>query len=197
MRSTEPHASVVYEGKADMWQGAAVSAATASRSIARPGGWHAGAVKTQLLEKKGGRPASPLCRPFHYGQIDGLVYTIRSPCSLHGRCAAHAAESAREVARIASFLSEDGSDNRLDKAYADGKVELQQSAPGRTRTGTSEHAEYFTSEEKIILRGGSPMLVDSVKGNTRGDELTYFSSDDRLLVNGVPDRPATSRLRRN
>ena len=96
-----------------------------------------------------------------------------------------------------SFLSEAGSGNSLEKAYADGKVELQQSAPGRTRTGTSEHAEYFVSDEKIILRGGSPLLVDSLKGNTHGDELTYFSGDDRLLVNGAPERPATSRLRRH
>ena len=39
-------------------------------------------------------------------------------------------------------------------------------------------------------------LVDSLKGNTRGVELTYFTSDDRLLVNGAPEKPATSRLRK-
>ena len=28
--------------------------------------------------------------------------------------------------------------------------------------------------------------MDSIKGMTQGDKLTWFSSDDRLLVNGVP-----------
>jgi len=97
---------------------------------------------------------------------------------------------------LRSFLSEAGADNSLDKAYADGKVEIVQSSPARTRTGTSEHAEYFVNEDKVILRGGGPLLVDSVKGNTRGVELTYFTGDDRLLVNGAPEKPATSRLRK-
>jgi len=97
---------------------------------------------------------------------------------------------------LRSYLSEAGSDNSLEKSYADGKVEILQSAPGRTRTGTGEHAEYFVSEDKVILRGGGPLLVDSLKGNTRGVELTYFTSDDRLLVNGAPEKPATSRLRK-
>src|SRR5260370_80893 len=78
----------------------------------------------------------------------------------------------------------------------EGKAELQQSVPGRTRTGTGEHAEYFVSEDKVLLRGGGPLLVDSLKGNTRGVELTYFTTDDRLLVNGAPEKPATSRLRK-
>src|SRR5262249_47552466 len=97
---------------------------------------------------------------------------------------------------LRSYLSAAGSDNSLEKAYADGKVEIQQTSPGRTRTGVSEHAEYFVNEEKIILRGGRPQLVDSLKGNTGGAELTYFTGDDRLLVNGAPERPASSRLRR-
>src|SRR5207245_5447912 len=56
---------------------------------------------------------------------------------------------------LRSYLSEAGSDNSLDRSYADGKVEIQQTSPARTRTGTSEHAEYYTAEDKIILRGGS------------------------------------------
>ena len=32
---------------------------------------------------------------------------------------------------------------------------------------TGEHAEYYTGEQKIILRGGAPQLVDSLRGNTQ------------------------------
>ena len=97
---------------------------------------------------------------------------------------------------LRSYLSEAGSDNSLERSYADGKVEIQQTSPTRTRTGTGEHAEYYTAEDKIILRGGAPGLVDSLKGNTHGSELTYFASDDRLIVNGAPEKPAQSRIRR-
>jgi lipopolysaccharide export system protein LptA len=88
--------------------------------------------------------------------------------------------------------------SRLEKAYADGHVEIVQAANDRTRTGTSDHAEYFTEpdNERIVLRGGEPKMVDSKKGFTRGAELTYFVNDDRLLVSGSPRQPATGRLRR-
>jgi lipopolysaccharide export system protein LptA len=75
-------------------------------------------------------------------------------------------------------------------------VEIVQAAPDRTRTGTSDHAEYFTDNERIVLRGGQPQMVDSKKGYARGTELTYFVNDDRLLVSGSAQQRATSRLRR-
>jgi lipopolysaccharide export system protein LptA len=86
--------------------------------------------------------------------------------------------------------------SRLEKAYADGRVEIVQEAPDRTRTGTGEHAEYYTADERIVLRGGKPQMVDSKKGYTRGVELTYYTNDDRLLVSGDPKERVTSRLRR-
>jgi lipopolysaccharide transport protein LptA len=90
----------------------------------------------------------------------------------------------------------DEGDSRIEKAYADGHVEIVQAAPDRTRTGTSDHAEYFTDNERIVLRGGQPQMVDSKKGYARGSELTYFVNDDRLLVSGSAQQRATSRLRR-
>jgi lipopolysaccharide export system protein LptA len=97
---------------------------------------------------------------------------------------------------LRSYLAEAGADSSLERAYADGKVEIRQSAPGRMRTGTSEHAEYYVTDQKVILRGGAPKLTDSLKGATQGSELTYYAGDDRLLVNGAPEQPAKSRIRR-
>ncbi|HTT63079.1 MAG TPA: hypothetical protein VMG35_14595, partial [Bryobacteraceae bacterium] len=91
---------------------------------------------------------------------------------------------------------EEGADNRLQKAFGDGSVEIVQSVPARTRTGTANHAEYYTDEDKIILRGGEPTMNDSLRGNTRGAELTYYSNDDRLLVKGSTANPAVSRIRK-
>ncbi|MCU1273382.1 MAG: OstA family protein [Bryobacterales bacterium] len=107
------------------------------------------------------------------------------------------AESKNDKSKAASVDQDTaGDESRIEKAYADGHVEIVQAATDRTRTGTGEHAEYYTTDERIIIRGGQPQMVDSKKGYTRGAELTYFVNDDRLLVSGGPKQRATSRLRR-
>ncbi len=87
---------------------------------------------------------------------------------------------------LRAFLADSEADSRLEKAFADGAVEIHQSSPDRQRTGTGEHGEYYTGDQKVILRGGSPKMVDSKEGDTTGEELTYFADNDRLLVNGQP-----------
>ena len=88
-------------------------------------------------------------------------------------------------------------DSRLNRAVGDGKVEIVDSAPARHRIGHGEHGEYFTSEDKVILRGNLADLYDSVKKDeSHGTELTYFTSDDRLLIKGAPSKPVDSRLHR-
>jgi lipopolysaccharide export system protein LptA len=83
-------------------------------------------------------------------------------------------------------------DSSLDHAIADGNVEIVSTQPGRTRTGTSDHSEYYTSDGRVVLSEGKPQLVDTLKGTTKGRQLTWFSQDDRLLVNGVEKQPAHS-----
>ncbi len=97
---------------------------------------------------------------------------------------------------LRSWLAEEGADNRLQKAFADGAVQIVQSGPIRTRTGASEHAEYYTDDNKIVLSGGVPTMNDSIRGNTQGAELTYYSDDDRLLVTGTDGKPAVSHIHR-
>jgi lipopolysaccharide export system protein LptA len=90
-----------------------------------------------------------------------------------------------------------GADNSsLDHAIADGTVEIVSRQTDRTRTGTSDHAEYFTTDGRVVLTEGKPQLVDSLKGTTKGRQLTWFSQDDRLLVNGVEAQPAHSLVLR-
>ena len=105
-----------------------------------------------------------------------------------------------QFAGIAESAMPAGADSRLEKALADGAVEMVETAKDRTRTGTAAHSEYYTAVQKVVLRGGRPKLVD-VKGASRdvtqGDELTYFANDDRLLVNGSPNQPAASQLHKS
>jgi lipopolysaccharide export system protein LptA len=88
------------------------------------------------------------------------------------------------------------SDTSLDRAFADGQVKVVQAAPDRTRTGTGEHAEYYLADQKMIMNGGKPTLVDTVKGVTRGRQLTWFASSDRLLIEGAEPQPAVTKLRK-
>ena len=61
-----------------------------------------------------------------------------------------------------------------------------------TRTGTGEHAEYYTDDQKVILTGGAAEAggakLSGKQDITEGDELTYFANDDRLLVKWVRRR---------
>lgn len=81
-------------------------------------------------------------------------------------------------------------------AIAEGDVSIVHQTEGRTRTGLAQLGEYYVADERVILKGGSPKVIDSVKGTTQGKELTYFARDDRLLVEGAEGQPAVSRIRR-
>jgi lipopolysaccharide transport protein LptA len=92
-------------------------------------------------------------------------------------------------------------DSTLEKAIADGAVkivstELSTAKEKRTRTGTAEHAEYYTAEQKVILTKGNPKVVDSVKGQTTGQELIWWADNDRFVVNGVAEQPARTRFKK-
>jgi lipopolysaccharide export system protein LptA len=101
---------------------------------------------------------------------------------------------------IRAFLKDADEDSSLDKAFADGTVKVVSTSQKlkRTRTGTSEHAEYYADDGKVVLIGGVPMLVDSVKGQTRAPkQLTWFSNDDRLIVDGAGAKnPVKSIIRK-
>ena len=101
---------------------------------------------------------------------------------------------------LQAFLKPADSDSSLDKAYADGAVKIVSVATSgqatRTRTGTSEHAEYYADDQKVILQKGQPLLVDSKTGNTTGQQLTWWANNDRLLVEGGASKPTQSTIRK-
>lgn len=107
----------------------------------------------------------------------------------------------RETSRdLDAYLNQADEESSLDKAIANGAVTIV-STPldpkeKRTRTGTGEHAEYFASEQKVILEGGAPLLIDSKKGRTTGRQLTWWSNNDRLLVDGEEKQPVVTTVRK-
>jgi lipopolysaccharide export system protein LptA len=97
---------------------------------------------------------------------------------------------------IHAFLRNDSDDSSLDHATADGHVEVHEVGVDRTRDAWSDHVEYYVDEDKVILEGGQPRFLDSMRGTTRGQKLTWYSSEDRLLVDGVPQQPVKSVMHR-
>ena len=85
-------------------------------------------------------------------------------------------------------------DSRIDRALADGKVEVVQTAATRLRVGTSDHGEYYTDEGKIILTGGRPHLKDSLGSDVTGERLTYFTNDDKLQGDGGPKKQVEGHI---
>ena len=94
---------------------------------------------------------------------------------------------------LRAYLNDSDDDSSLDRAVVDGQSEITQTADKRKRVGTSEHCEYYAADEKIVLEGGKPLFVDSLKGRTEGRQLIYFTGDDRLIVEGtLAEKPSES-----
>ena len=191
--STNRNRKLRYQGGAVMWQGAnriqgdTIDVDREKRTLAATGN-----VVTNLWEEKQGvAPALTVVR------AASLLYSDENRLAHYtGGVALNRPGLSEKCAELRAFLADSGADSRLDKAFAEGTVEIIQTAQDRRRTGTGEHSEYYTAEQKVILRGNRAKLVDTVDGVTEGDELTYFANDDRLLVNGTARDPGKSRFAR-
>lgn len=95
----------------------------------------------------------------------------------------------------AVFALKDGR-TELEAAYADGRVNVVEKSPQRTRQGKGEHAEYYVADAKAVLYGGSPEFEDTLRGATRGTRITWYQEKDALVVEGGEAKPSASRLRR-
>jgi len=205
MASSNHNRLVKYDGDAVLWQGANriqadhVEIDREKRSILADG--HVVTQSREEEKKADGKTqtakASSAPAIFTLVKAPHMVYTDQDRVAHYSGGVLLDRGSLRMKAMdLRSWLAEEGADSRLEKAFADGGVEIVQTGPLRTRTGASEHAEYYTDEDKIVLRGGDPRMSDNVRGDTRGAELIYYSDDDRLLVNGTAAQPVVSHIRR-
>jgi lipopolysaccharide export system protein LptA len=159
----------------------------------------AGKVVTQFEDsQKAGTPA-PAQPTFTIVKAQHMVYTDQDRlASYSGGVDFWRPTLTVKSASLKAYLNEQDSDadSRINHALSDGNVEIVQFAADRQRVGNSEHAEYYTDEGKIVLTGGEPKLNDSKRGNTKGDKLTYFTGDNRLVVEGVPEKKGQTHIRK-
>jgi lipopolysaccharide export system protein LptA len=80
---------------------------------------------------------------------------------------------------------------QLDRMEADGDVLIQQN--GRRAEG--QKLVYIVAEDKFLLTGGPPSIFDAEQGKITGVSLTFFRSDDRVLVEGKASTPVVTQTR--
>jgi len=201
MVSTDRNRHIVYEGGAVLWQSANRLQAARVVIDRKEQKLHAtGKVVSQLLDKA--KPNAPKKDPvLTLVRSEALEYDDQQRIAWYKGQVRLLRENLDVKSReLRAFLnqSKDGSgDSRLDRAFADGDVEILQSEKARTRRGLAEHAEYYVTDERVILHGGYPQMFDSATGNTsRGRKLTYFANNDSLQVDGAPAQPAVNLIRR-
>ena len=197
MQTSERNRKIHYEGQTVAWQGAnriwadVLDIDRIARSLSARG--H---VRTQFLDQRKNSAGKSAASPaFVNVESAALVYTEADRLA-HYTGGAHLTRAGTDVkaSEIRAYLNESSADSSLDRAYADGHVLILQ--PARNLTGTSEHAEYYATDQKIVLSGGDPTLADSVRGSTKGRVLTYWANDDKLLVNGTEKEPVKTLVKR-
>ena len=221
MESKDHNQHILYRGDAVAWQEANRLQADTIEIDREDSKLSAhGHVVSELIEKKSDNPGAANKKP---GAPQGPIYTIvhaadlvytdddllarysggvlleRPDLTVKGReVLAYLRENSAPAdgKKPIDAKTDDDSGSTLDHAFAEGEVRIVAVGPQRTRTGTSEHAEYYVHDGKVILQKGNPQLVDSYKGTTKGNELTWYANDDRLLVNGADKQLVHSLLRR-
>ena len=80
---------------------------------------------------------------------------------------------------------------QLDHLVAQENVIIQQ--PNRRAEG--QKLVYTAAEDKFVLTGGPPSIFDAEQGKITGVSLTFFRSDDRVLVEGEASTPVVTQTR--
>jgi lipopolysaccharide export system protein LptA len=160
------------------------------------------AKKNDASDKsKAGKAKAPAAPIFTVVRAQDLVYTEQTRVAFYqGGTFLTRPGLTVNSKELQAFLKPADSDSSLDKAFADGAVKIVSvTAMGkatRTRTGTSEHAEYYADDQKVILQKGQPLLVDTAQGNTTGEEITLWINSDRLVVVRGDSKQAQSTIRK-
>jgi len=216
MVSTGGNKHIRYDGNARAWQGAnRVDADRIEIDRDRRVMEAHGKVVSQFADKsqdknpdkpeknpgKSSKSKGPAAPIFTVVRATDLVYTEETRVAVYqGGVVLTRPSLTVNSKELQAFLKPADSDSSLDKAFADGAVKIVSidtaTKPARTRTGTSEHAEYYADEQKVLLQKGEPLLVDNVKGNANGRQITWWANNDRLVVDGEPNKPAEGTIRK-
>jgi lipopolysaccharide export system protein LptA len=180
-----------YEGNARLWQGAnRISAEVVEIDRDKHTLVADGNVVTEVWEQP-----KPDEKKKNAGAVATVVHAPHLVYTDGDRLASYSGgvELDRPDMRIKSkelraWLADSTADSRLDKAFADGAVEVAGARKENSYKGDSEHMEFYTGEQKVVLNGGTPRLTRTVSGKSttlQQRELTYFLNDGKLFGAGA------------
>ena len=221
MTSANHNRLVHYEGSAVLWQGSdRVQADSIDIDREKKTLKADGKVVSQLLDKPKGDDAKKrnTAQVFTLVKAPSLVYTDDDRLAHYtGGAVMDRPDLTVKGKEIHAYLSsdkdkqkdaakkdpnkpdpnkKDNNDSRLEKAVTDGDVEIVDITPIRKRTGTGFHAEYYTADSRVVLRGSEALLVDTKEGRSQGGQLTYFTNDDRVIIDSTPSKQVKTHLQR-
>ena len=104
---------------------------------------------------------------------------------------AKATPSAPPSAQKKSILPGSEGPSQIDHMVAVGKVVVT----GPNRRAVGDRLVYTADDGKYFLTGKSPSIFDAERGTVWGDSLTFYSHDDRVLVESKRSSPTITRAR--
>jgi lipopolysaccharide export system protein LptA len=197
--------NVVYAGHARLWQGDSVLEADqiqlwrdekkmqATGHVVAAFPQTAGALD-QSFGKQSVAPAKAPSGP--------VLWTVRAPsltywddqgkAHLEGGVSASSQQGSLTSKALDLFLTPPGTPpgaatgtptapagRQLNRVVAQGNVIVRQGE----RRGVAEQAEYTAADEKFVLSGGQPTLIDDASSDTTtGRSLTFFVANDTILI---------------
>jgi LPS export ABC transporter protein LptC len=207
--STSGH--VVYTGRARLWQGESVLDADQIELWRFEKKLVASGHVVAVFPQASGQPGTPAAAPVNaHGTAPGVkkvagsgptLWTIHAPlltywsdqgkARLEGGVTAQSQQGSLDAPTLDVFLNNSGDNStvggaavpsgargQLNHALALGGVTVRQG----DRLGTSEQAEYTASDGRFVLSGGKPTLTDASSDTTTGHSLTFFVTNDTILI---------------
>jgi len=95
------------------------------------------------------------------------------------------------IARSQSGAESLAGPSQLDHMIAETNVVVRQ--PDRRADG--QKLVYTAADDRFVLTGGPPSIFDAEQGKITGDSLTFFRTDDRVLVDGSKNTPVVTQTR--
>jgi lipopolysaccharide export system protein LptA len=200
MRVEDSNNRILFEGNAVLWQGAMRLRAQRVRIFRKEERLEAEKdVVAEIPDSRGGAKDAK-AEKVSVVRAPAMMYEGKAKRALFtGGARLERPDLKVESRELAGFFLEETSagkkETRLDRLEAQGAVVIRSEGRGRRRTGRGEQAEYFLSEERIVLSGGSPSVEDAEKGVTRGAVITWFGRQDRMIVDNEGAGPAVSRIK--
>ncbi len=129
-------------------------------------------------------------------QEDGKKYTVQADRLLYKRADLRAryegkvrvkTDDLMVDAPFVEFVFLTADPDQLQEIVAWGGVLIT----GKDREAQGQRAVHYPSQEKVVLTGNPAQVIETLRGKVTGRQLTFFTADDRLLIEdpSTPEKP--------